>query len=249
MAKKPDVFDRVMASIKKQEEPIVKESFEKPKGWLTNQEMSKLYLGDGDKHKRALKEFVVIKKQQLIANGKTEQQANDDIKEYWVRECKVGVAGKVPCASPLAIAEMLTRELIEKLPPQVKKGWLSLTRDIERKYSGPREKLTEKLEVFAEEMKQQLIRDSNITLKPEKAKEIVADRWYGKYMNGKTPGMYVSEEAVKILEDRGTLVKKKDKSFVGEVGAKDVSPGSVGKKDISSKGQHIKVRSGMSKEV
>lgn len=162
----------------------------------------------------------------------------------WVRECVVGIMGaKILCASEKAITELLRDgdlELKKKIPLKPD-GWISNCSDA---YRGDTEKRKKIYLEFAEEKKQELVKNEGKTAR--ESDKIVYEKWVGIYSNVNQPALCISPDGAKILEERGLLVKrdknkilKKDKAFVNIVGSTSISPESVKESINQSKGANL----------
>ncbi|MEQ1704792.1 MAG: DEAD/DEAH box helicase family protein [Rickettsiales bacterium] len=180
----------------------------KPDGWLSNGEMMGEYIGNDAKHKQTLRDFTKEKQQQLVASGKSEDEAKKIVQEEWVGEYK-SVSKISLCASPQAIYELEKSGIIKINNNMLSKpeNWLS-SLEISNKYIGDPDTLKQKLLELAEEKKTTLIQSGK---SEDEAAKIIYDEWVGEYKGDRgRPTIFASPKAIKELEEK-LIVTAKDK--------------------------------------
>jgi len=130
----------------------------KESDWLSCVEMEQQYVGDETRHKRLLQSYMQEKRQGLINQGRTSEEASSIVNRQFAGRRPIARTSAL-CASPATIAELINSRQLRprsETAPKKEPDWLSGS-DLKEHYIGRTEAHNEALESYAHIKRQELI--------------------------------------------------------------------------------------------
>ncbi|MGD9649642.1 MAG: hypothetical protein AB7G80_03690 [Dongiaceae bacterium] len=181
-----------------------------PQGWRSGNDLKRDYTGDNVTLREKILALAAKKKAAYLAAGKSEEEADQLIQQYWVRKCYGnGTRGPITeFISPEGLQELLkTGEFITpeqaKLlaPPQ---GWRSGS-DLRRDYVGGHITLREKILALAAKKKAGYLAAGKSETEADK---LIQDHWVRRCYGSGTRGPiteFISPAGVQELAKQGII--------------------------------------------
>jgi hypothetical protein len=180
----------------------------KEEGWISNNDMTSIYVGGAAAHKRLLEEQAETRRQDLVTQGKSHGEAARLVDTQFVGLRTIRGRVAAPCASPEVIVALVKQGLLvpknDRFPAK-EEGWVSNS-EMMTIYVGGTAAHKRLLEEQAESLRQSFVVEGKST---EEAASLVDKHFVGwRRTVGAQRVLCASPEAIVQLEQQGLLCKR-----------------------------------------